>query len=375
MTLNKKKTIQNNRQIVNQSVKVTVKLDQGALKKRRKVKRKSGKKLKKAKEILKKAFELYNEAKKQLIESNKKIPDDLMVDIDSTKLKTFAQINELSQDLVSKTQRLRTLLEIPKRQEDFVSSDFPIVIGQQQQQVNPLGRAAFVTGVLPQNQPQNQPQNNNLSDQEVEEVLAQANNGMSEYIRQIKLAKDNKPKLMSFVTDITSKRLKPSITPYEKEQLDEAYALAIELLNNLGGQIDPTLPENYSSNLATLQGLDGPVVPLPIENTEIENDVGTYVTLLKDAFFTEDFEKQASIYNDLDQILTKYKDNSANFERAVIRYMSTTFTSSQLDEIASPQQIPEYKINNMDKTTKIRILFNYFNDKNLKLFGSIDPIE
>ena len=152
-----KKTIQRSKKgtdnSINQTVKVSVKIGDNHLKKKaKKTRTKKSGNLKKSKEFLKQIYEAYNKSKEDLISTGRKIPADLLVQLDSSKLKTSKQINELSKELILKTQKLRSLASQNGQQSKF-TGDFTRVI--QRPEVGPQGTAQLVAGVT-------QPTNNIL---------------------------------------------------------------------------------------------------------------------------------------------------------------------------------------------------------------------
>lgn len=260
-----KKTIQRSKKgtdnSVNQTVKVSVKIGDNHLKKKaKKTRTKKSGNLKKSKEFLKQIYEAYNKSKEDLISTGRKIPADLLVQLDSSKLKTSKQINELSKELILKTQKLRSLASQNGQQSKF-TGDFTRVI--QRPEVGPQGTAQLVAGVT---QPTNNilpPQNSedSLSDQQVERALNNVMNDQAiesfeirQYIDSIKTAKNNKLKLESFISDIASKIARGDLSDYETEQYTKAEQLAKYYLDQIVAQEDPTLPANYESNLAEIAG-------------------------------------------------------------------------------------------------------------------------
>ena len=397
----KQKTIQRSKKStdnsINQTVKVSVKISGDQLKKKaKKTRTKKSGNLKKSKEFLKQIYEAYNKSKEDLISTGQKIPVELMVQLDSTKLKTPKQINELSKELILKTQKLRSLASQNGQQSKF-TGDFTRVI--QRPEVGPQGTAQLVAGIT---QPINnvtsedslsdQQVEDSLSDQQVEEAL---NNAMSDqsiesfeirqYVDSIKTARNNKLKLESFIADIASKIARGNLSDYEAEQYSKAEQLAKYYLNQIVQQDSPTLPSDYESNLAELAGtFDGhlftgfdPLIGVAGEDEEddypevqsflaLRNDTQTYKELLIDSLRSYSFDEQEENIILANNILES-QPNTLKFENNVVKSLKM-LSGAQLDGLANNQQIGDYN-RVWTKDRKAQFIYNYFKEGQLVSVG------
>lgn len=387
-----KKTIQRSKKgtdnSVNQTVKVSVKIGDNHLKKKaKKTRTKKSGNLKKSKEFLKQIYEAYNKSKEDLISTGRKIPADLLVQLDSSKLKTSKQINELSKELILKTQKLRSLASQNGQQSKF-TGDFTRVI--QRPEVGPQGTAQLVAGVT---QPTNNilpPQNSedSLSDQQVERALNNVMNDQAiesfeirQYIDSIKTAKNNKLKLESFISDIASKIARGDLSDYETEQYTKAEQLAKYYLDQIVAQEDPTLPANYESNLAEIAGTfdnalftgfdpligvigeDNEAVDQEVQAAvELRSDTQEYKKLLIESFRSDSLDEQQENITLANTILERQLD-TVLFENIVVESLKVML-GEQLDKLAHVQQIGDYKPH-WNKERKARFLYDYFKEGQL----------
>ena len=387
-----KKTIQRSKKgtdnSVNQTVKVSVKIGDNHLKKKaKKTRTKKSGNLKKSKEFLKQIYEAYNKSKEDLISTGRKIPADLLVQLDSSKLKTSKQINELSKELILKTQKLRSLASQNGQQSKF-TGDFTRVI--QRPEVGPQGTAQLVAGVT---QPTNNilpPSNSedSLSDQQVERALNNAMNDQAiesfeirQYIDSIKTAKNNKLKLESFISDIASKIARGDLSDYETEQYTKAEQLAKYYLDQIVAQEDPTLPANYESNLAEIAGTfdnalftgfdpligvigeDNEAVDQEVQAAvELRSDTQEYKKLLIESFRSDSLDEQQENITLANTILERQLD-TVLFENIVVESLKVML-GEQLDKLAHVQQIGDYKPH-WNKERKARFLYDYFKEGQL----------
>ena len=387
-----KKTIQRSKKgtdnSVNQTVKVSVKIGDNHLKKKaKKTRTKKSGNLKKSKEFLKQIYEAYNKSKEDLISTGRKIPADLLVQLDSSKLKTSKQINELSKELILKTQKLRSLASQNGQQSKF-TGDFTRVI--QRPEVGPQGTAQLVAGVT---QPTNNilpPPNSedSLSDQQVERALNNAMNDQAiesfeirQYIDSIKTAKNNKLKLESFISDIASKIARGDLSDYETEQYTKAEQLAKYYLDQIVAQEDPTLPANYESNLAEIAGTfdnalftgfdpltgvigeDNEAVDQEVQAAvELRSDTQEYKKLLIESFRSDSLDEQQENITLANTILERQLD-TVLFENIVVESLKVML-GEQLDKLAHVQQIGDYKPH-WNKERKARFLYDYFKEGQL----------
>ena len=387
-----KKTIQRSKKgtdnSVNQTVKVSVKIGDNHLKKKaKKTRTKKSGNLKKSKEFLKQIYEAYNKSKEDLISTGRKIPADLLVQLDSSKLKTSKQINELSKELILKTQKLRSLASQNGQQSKF-TGDFTRVI--QRPEVGPQGTAQLVAGVT---QPTNNilpPSNSedSLSDQQVERALNNVMNDQAiesfeirQYIDSIKTAKNNKLKLESFISDIASKIARGDLSDYETEQYTKAEQLAKYYLDQIVAQEDPTLPANYESNLAEIAGtFDNalftgfdPLIGVIGEGNEavdqevqaaveLRSDTQEYKKLLIESFRSDSLDEQQENITLANTILERQLD-TVLFENIVVESLKVML-GEQLDKLAHVQQIGDYKPH-WNKERKARFLYDYFKEGQL----------
>ena len=387
-----KKTIQRSKKgtdnSINQTVKVSVKIGDNHLKKKaKKTRTKKSGNLKKSKEFLKQIYEAYNKSKEDLISTGRKIPADLLVQLDSSKLKTSKQINELSKELILKTQKLRSLASQNGQQSKF-TGDFTRVI--QRPEVGPQGTAQLVAGVT---QPTNNilpPSNSedSLSDQQVERALNNAMNDQAiesfeirQYIDSIKTAKNNKLKLESFISDIASKIARGDLSDYETEQYTKAEQLAKYYLDQIVAQEDPTLPANYESNLAEIAGtFDNalftgfdPLIGVIGEGNEavdqevqaaveLRSDTQEYKKLLIESFRSDSLDEQQENITLANTILERQLD-TVLFENIVVESLKVML-GEQLDKLAHVQQIGDYKPH-WNKERKARFLYDYFKEGQL----------
>ena len=326
-----------------------------------------------------------------MISTNRKIPADLLVQLDSSKLKTSKQINELSKELILKTQKLRSLASQNGQQSKF-TGDFTQVI--QPPEVGPQGTVQLVSGVT---QPTNnvlptdrQPPNSgdSLSDQQVEEALNNAMNDQAiesfeirQYIDSIKTARNNKLKLESFISDIASKIARGNLSDYETEQYTKAEQLTKYYLDQIVAQDSPTLPANYESNLAEIAGtfdnalftgfdpLTGVVgegnepVDQEVQSAvELRSDTQEYKKLLIAAFRSDSLDEQEENITLADTILERQLD-TVIFENMVVKSLKVML-SDQLDNLAHIQQIGDYD-RRWNKERKARFLYNYFKEEQL----------
>lgn len=387
-----KKTIQRSKKgtdnSINQTVKVSVKIGDNHLKKKaKKTRTKKSGNLKKSKEFLKQIYEAYNKSKEDLISTGRKIPADLLVQLDSSKLKTSKQINELSKELILKTQKLRSLASQNGQQSKF-TGDFTRVI--QRPEVGPQGTAQLVAGVT---QPTNNilpPQNSedSLSDQQVERALNNAMNDQAiesfeirQYIDSIKTAKNNKLKLESFISDIASKIARGDLSDYETEQYTKAEQLAKYYLDQIVAQEDPTLPANYESNLAEIAGTfdnalftgfdpstgvvggGNSTVDQEVQAAvELRSDTQEYKKLLIESFRSDSLDEQQENITLANTILERQLD-TVLFENIVVESLKVML-GEQLDKLAHVQQIGDYKPH-WNKERKARFLYDYFKEGQL----------
>ena len=387
-----KKTIQRSKKgtdnSINQTVKVSVKIGDNHLKKKaKKTRTKKSGNLKKSKEFLKQIYEAYNKSKEDLISTGRKIPADLLVQLDSSKLKTSKQINELSKELILKTQKLRSLASQNGQQSKF-TGDFTRVI--QRPEVGPQGTAQLVAGVT---QPTNNilpPSNSedSLSDQQVERALNNAMNDQAiesfeirQYIDSIKTAKNNKLKLESFISDIASKIARGDLSDYETEQYTKAEQLAKYYLDQIVAQEDPTLPANYESNLAEIAGTfdnalftgfdpligvigeDNEAVDQEVQAAvELRSDTQEYKKLLIESFRSDSLDEQQENITLANTILERQLD-TVLFENIVVESLKVML-GEQLDKLAHVQQIGDYKPH-WNKERKARFLYDYFKEGQL----------
>lgn len=387
-----KKTIQRSKKgtdnSVNQTVKVSVKIGDNHLKKKaKKTRTKKSGNLKKSKEFLKQIYEAYNKSKEDLISTGRKIPADLLVQLDSSKLKTSKQINELSKELILKTQKLRSLASQNGQQSKF-TGDFTRVI--QRPEVGPQGTAQLVAGVT---QPTNNilpPSNSedSLSDQQVERALNNAMNDQAiesfeirQYIDSIKTAKNNKLKLESFISDIASKIARGDLSDYETEQYTKAEQLAKYYLDQIVAQEDPTLPANYESNLAEIAGTfdnalftgfdpstgvvggGNSTVDQEVQAAvELRSDTQEYKKLLIESFRSDSLDEQQENITLANTILERQLD-TVLFENIVVESLKVML-GEQLDKLAHVQQIGDYKPH-WNKERKARFLYDYFKEGQL----------
>lgn len=387
-----KKTIQRSKKgtdnSVNQTVKVSVKIGDNHLKKKaKKTRTKKSGNLKKSKEFLKQIYEAYNKSKEDLISTGRKIPADLLVQLDSSKLKTSKQINELSKELILKTQKLRSLASQNGQQSKF-TGDFTRVI--QRPEVGPQGTAQLVAGVT---QPTNNilpPQNSedSLSDQQVERALNNVMNDQAiesfeirQYIDSIKTAKNNKLKLESFISDIASKIARGDLSDYETEQYTKAEQLAKYYLDQIVAQEDPTLPANYESNLAEIAGTfdnalftgfdpstgvvggGNSTVDQEVQAAvELRSDTQEYKKLLIESFRSDSLDEQQENITLANTILERQLD-TVLFENIVVESLKVML-GEQLDKLAHVQQIGDYKPH-WNKERKARFLYDYFKEGQL----------
>ena len=387
-----KKTIQRSKKgtdnSINQTVKVSVKIGDNHLKKKaKKTRTKKSGNLKKSKEFLKQIYEAYNKSKEDLISTGRKIPADLLVQLDSSKLKTSKQINELSKELILKTQKLRSLASQNGQQSKF-TGDFTRVI--QRPEVGPQGTAQLVAGVT---QPTNNilpPQNSedSLSDQQVERALNNVMNDQAiesfeirQYIDSIKTAKNNKLKLESFISDIASKIARGDLSDYETEQYTKAEQLAKYYLDQIVAQEDPTLPANYESNLAEIAGTfdnalftgfdpligvigeDNETVDQEVQAAvELRSDTQEYKKLLIESFRSDSLDEQQENITLANTILERQLD-TVLFENIVVESLKVML-GEQLDKLAHVQQIGDYKPH-WNKERKARFLYDYFKEGQL----------
>lgn len=387
-----KKTIQRSKKgtdnSINQTVKVSVKIGDNHLKKKaKKTRTKKSGNLKKSKEFLKQIYEAYNKSKEDLISTGRKIPADLLVQLDSSKLKTSKQINELSKELILKTQKLRSLASQNGQQSKF-TGDFTRVI--QRPEVGPQGTAQLVAGVT---QPTNNilpPQNSedSLSDQQVERALNNVMNDQAiesfeirQYIDSIKTAKNNKLKLESFISDIASKIARGDLSDYETEQYTKAEQLAKYYLDQIVAQEDPTLPANYESNLAEIAGTfdnalftgfdpstgvvggGNSTVDQEVQAAvELRSDTQEYKKLLIESFRSDSLDEQQENITLANTILERQLD-TVLFENIVVESLKVML-GEQLDKLAHVQQIGDYKPH-WNKERKARFLYDYFKEGQL----------
>lgn len=387
-----KKTIQRSKKgtdnSVNQTVKVSVKIGDNHLKKKaKKTRTKKSGNLKKSKEFLKQIYEAYNKSKEDLISTGRKIPADLLVQLDSSKLKTSKQINELSKELILKTQKLRSLASQNGQQSKF-TGDFTRVI--QRPEVGPQGTAQLVAGVT---QPTNNvlpPSNSedSLSDRQVEEALNNAMNDQAiesfeirQYIDSIKTAKNNKLKLESFISDIASKIARGDLSDYETEQYTKAEQLAKYYLDQIVAQEDPTLPANYESNLAEIAGTfdnalftgfdpstgvvggGNSTVDQEVQSAvELRSDTQQYKKILIESFKSDSLDEQQENIALANTILERQLD-TVLFENIVVESLKVML-GEQLDKLAHVQQIGDYKPH-WNKERKARFLYDYFKEGQL----------
>lgn len=386
-----KKTIQRSKKgsdnSINQTVKVSVKIGDNHLKKKaKKTRTKKSGNLKKSKEFLKQIYEAYNKSKEDLISTNRKIPADLLAQFDSSKLKTSKQINELSKELILKTQKLRSLASQNGQQSNF-TGDFTQVI--QPPEVGPQGTAQLVAGVTQQTNnvlPTDRPPPNSgdlLSDQEVEQALNNAMNDQAiesfeirQYIDSIKTARNNELKLESFIADIASKIARGDLSDYETEQYTKAEQLAKYYLDQIVAQEDPTLPANYESNLAEIAGtfdnalftgFDPSIGVIGEDNEAVDQEVQAdmvlrrdtqeYKKLLLESLRSDSLDEQQENITLANTILERQPD-TALFENIVVESLKVML-GEQLDKLAHIQQIGDYRPN-WKKERKARFLYNYF---------------
>ena len=326
-----------------------------------------------------------------MISTGRKIPADLLVQLDSSKLKTSKQINELSKELILKTQKLRSLASQNGQQSKF-TGDFTRVI--QRPEVGPQGTSQLVAGVTqPTNNvlPTDRPPPNSedsLSDQQVEEALNNVMNDQAiesveirQYIDSIKTARNNKLKLESFISDIASKIARGNLSDYETEQYGKAQQLATYYLDQIVEQDSPTLPPDYESNLAAIAGtFDGnlftgfdPSTGVVGEGNEavdqevqadlaLRHDTQEYKKLLIESLRSDSLDEQQENITLANTILERQPD-TVIFENIVVESLKVML-GGRLDELAHIQQIGDYKPY-WNKERKAIFLYNYFKEGQL----------
>lgn len=363
----KKKTLERvrntNKQSVKQEVKVVINHPVDTKQKRRK-KRKTNTKKKKAKEVLKQAFEAFNDEKERLQKKGIKIPQELAnLKIPTGEdVKTTEQITNLARTLINRTQQLQALeTKAPAGSSfraNFVTGSFPII--GQPQQAPAQQTTAQTTPAGAQTNGQQQFNNPIFSDTQVEQDLdffeGMNSPEINPILSTVQASKNDPERLKVLIQDIVAK-LSSSQTPQQDiTSLNQAYTLAKQYLDALdqGGP----LPDDYQSNLATLQGLqDG----APIQNQEPDPVVEEFIEHFINAFTSENPEMINGSLAAGQQILD---ENDGDFIDEVKSTLDKRYTHIQLDSLNRIQKISPWKNGagntGWRKSRKINELLQFF---------------